>query len=204
VPRERQRQARCGYKTQFDGKCFNCGKTGHRAEDCWDKDENKDKRAKTWKPASERGAEAAAGGGDSRVEVLLCALTFPTTQALLDDPNVWIGDTAATVHMTPYGNGMTNMRKAKQDESVMMRNKQVEKTTKFGDITGNLCDKHGFELMPATLKDVNLVPGSGNNLFSLTKLVKSGWKLAGDDNMLTLKKDDAEVTSSHLQTTRSS
>jgi methionine aminopeptidase len=63
-------------------------------------------------------------------------MTFPSTQELLDDPNVFIGDTAATVHMTPHKNGMTNLRKAMKEDAVTRGNKQVEKTTEIGDIHG--------------------------------------------------------------------
>jgi hypothetical protein len=105
---------------------------------------------------------------------------------MLDDPNVWIGDTAATVHMTPHAQGMVNVRKASKEDTVTMGNKEVEQSTKIGDIPGTICDMHGDKVKSSCLKDVKLVPRSGYNLFSLTKMMLQGWKLVGEDNMLKL------------------
>jgi hypothetical protein len=100
----------------FQGKCNNCGKVGHREVDCWEKDGNKAKRPMGFRTAKERGTggEKAASAVDGRktTDFLLCALTFPEETGVLDDPNLWIADTAATVHMTPYRSGITNVRKA--------------------------------------------------------------------------------------------
>ena len=35
---------------KFKGKCGICGKTGHKGDQCWEKQENKDKRPANWKP----------------------------------------------------------------------------------------------------------------------------------------------------------
>ena len=34
---------------RFRGKCNKCGKYGHREKDCWENEENKDKRPSGWK-----------------------------------------------------------------------------------------------------------------------------------------------------------
>ena len=49
-------------------------------------------------------------------------MTFPTDQAILMDPNVWIADTAATVHKTPHMDGMTNLRDAEKSDAITMGN----------------------------------------------------------------------------------
>jgi hypothetical protein len=46
---------------------------------------------------------------------MLCGLTFPTNQEILSDPNIWIADTAATVHNTPHGIGMSHIREANKN-----------------------------------------------------------------------------------------
>jgi hypothetical protein len=53
-------------------------------------------------------------------------MSFPTDQQILNDPNVWIGDTGATVHMTPHKNGIANVRKGSKNDAVTMGNEQVE------------------------------------------------------------------------------
>ncbi len=47
------------------------------------------------------------------MEFLLCGVTFPLQQDLLDDPNVWIADSAAPVHSTPHSISLTNVKEAK-------------------------------------------------------------------------------------------
>ena len=41
-------------------------------------------------------------------------------------PSIWIGDTAATMDMTPHNIGMVNKHAAKENVSIIMGNKQVE------------------------------------------------------------------------------
>jgi hypothetical protein len=57
--------------------------------------------------------------------------SFPQHQGLLLQPNIWIGDTAATVHMSSYDEGMVNLRKTKGDISV--GNGEVMVTKRKGD-----------------------------------------------------------------------
>ena len=56
-----------------------------------------------------------------------------------------------------------------------------------------VCDKSGNQLQCTILKDVAIVPNSGYNLFSLTKMMSAGWKLIGDKKSLKLKKDKDEI-----------
>ena len=85
------------------GKCHNCGKPGHHAQDCWEKEENKSKRPAYFKPASEKGNMTVDGGSnvevllncmdveqksDERSEVAMSSMTFPAKLGLLDNPNV--------------------------------------------------------------------------------------------------------------------
>ena len=121
-------------------------------------------------------------------------MSFPKTQALLKDPNVWIGDTGATVHMTPYEKGMTNLKEVTNEQGITMGNMSVEKTTKIGDIDGNVCDQSGNEKLRVKMKDVAIVPSSGFNLFSITKMMLAGWKLSGEREKLVLTKNGNEIT----------
>jgi hypothetical protein len=74
---------------------------------CWDLPENANRRPKNWKTKVTETANVACDGQSGpTVEQLLSNIddemqSFPDNQAILMDPNVWIGDTAAIMHMTP-------------------------------------------------------------------------------------------------------
>ena len=146
-------------KTRFQGKCNNCGKVGHREADCWEKQENQAKRPSGYKTASQRGngSEKAASAVDwkNKTEFLMGALTFPEEQGLLEDPNVWIADTAATVHMTPHKNGISMVRTATGADAITMGNGHQEQASQIANIVGTMCDKFGNEIGTATMTDVD-------------------------------------------------
>jgi hypothetical protein len=166
---------------KFKEKCNNCGKEGHKAADCWEKEENKDKRPKGYKVSTEKANAAVdnnSGGGT--VEFLLCGVTFPLQQDLLDDPNVWIADSAATVHSTPHSISLTNVKEAKGSDTITMGNGDTEQANKIADIKSMMCNKYRVERGQATLTEVTILPTGKFNLFSLTKLMNNGWILGGD------------------------
>jgi hypothetical protein len=61
---------------------------------------------------------------DSHLEFILGAMEFPTTQKWRENPNVCVGDTGATVNMSPHSQGMVNMKEAKNSDAVTMGNGQ--------------------------------------------------------------------------------
>jgi hypothetical protein len=91
------------------------------------------------------------------VEILLNALTFPNNPQLLNDPNVWIADSGATVHMTPYKIGMRNLRKATAEDAITMGNKRTEYATEIGDIPVRICDKEGNDVIGTTITNVAIL-----------------------------------------------
>ena len=70
------------------------------------------------------------------MEFLLCGVTFPLQQDLLDDPNVWIADSAATVHSTPHSISLTNVKEAKGSDAITMGNGGTEQENKIAEIKG--------------------------------------------------------------------
>jgi hypothetical protein len=95
---------------KFQGKCNNCGKAGHKVTDCWVLEENKHKLP-NWNKNKEH-ANTAVNKGDAgpKVEILLCGMKFPQDQRMLNNPNMWIADSAATVHTTPHEMGMHKVK----------------------------------------------------------------------------------------------
>ena len=77
-------------------------------------------------------------------ELGLINLKFPDKVQLLNDPNIWIGDTEATVHMTSYSVGMIPRKNQNENnEEITLRNGTQEKTIMQGIIKGNLVNKNG-------------------------------------------------------------
>jgi hypothetical protein len=156
---------------------------------------NASKRPAWFKPredGNETGAAAKETG--NRVEYLLTAMEFPKDQKFLDNPNVWIGDTGASVHMTPHRSGMHNVKKAKHVDAITMGNgKSEEDAAVIGSIDGKLCDKNGNVLNDAKIIDVTHLPKAKYNLFSITKLQNDGWTLGGNADAIWLTKGDVEI-----------
>ena len=174
-------------KQKFTGKCNECGKIGHKLADCWTKNANADKHPK-WYKKSEHGNAGIDSNESGGVEYMLNAITFPKLPNILKDPNVWIGDTGATVHMTPYEDGLTNLREATKDDGVTMGNNVTESTSKVGDMKAVMCNQHGQLGEAVIMKNVSVVPTSGFNLFSLTKMMNAGWTLHGNEDAILLTK----------------
>jgi hypothetical protein len=104
--------------------------------------------------------------------------TFSHQQDMLLQPGIWIGDTAATVHMSPHQEGMVNMKNTLGGMNVSIGEVMVAKKT--GDIPCEIMDEYENPLKTCVIKDVALAKGSPFNLFSLTKMMKQGWRLGGD------------------------
>ena len=88
--------------------------------------------------------------------------------------------------MMPHDIGMVNKQEAKQSVSIIMGNKQVEKSIVIGDILSMICDNQGVQIVEAMMKDVVLVPDCAFNLLSISKQLKQGWKLGSNSDVLVL------------------
>ncbi|KAE8708207.1 PLAC8 family protein [Hibiscus syriacus] len=87
-----------GNSRKFDGKCYNCGKMGHMAKDCWTKKKPVESNTATScsKENSEDGWDAEALFATEEEEL---ALTV-TTPERIDYKNDWIVDSGCSNHMT--------------------------------------------------------------------------------------------------------
>ena len=136
----------CGWNGNSNGKrkCSNCSKRGHVSDKCWEREENAARRPSWWYPQSKNEQGRSAHDGNV-CEFMLCAMTVPMTTNMLNNPNIWIGDTGTTQHITAHTKGMTNLRMDSMDTTVQMGNGNVETTTMIGDIPSIICDKLGNE-----------------------------------------------------------
>jgi len=125
---------------------------------------------------------------EGKTELGLINLKFPDNVQLLNDLNIWIGDTAATVHMTPYSVGMIQQKINDSNQGITVGNGTQEKTIVQGTIKGNIVNKNGVKLGVAMLTDVSYAPTLKFNLCSLSKLMVNGWKMEGDASCITMKK----------------
>jgi hypothetical protein len=141
----------------------------------------------------EQAAAAVANGGGT--EQLLMAVAFPFSQALLEDPNVWIADTAATSNSTPHAVGMCDLREPSPSDNITMGNGASVGAQKVGHVPGTICDKYGNQVQEnAKIQDVTLIPGGKFNLFSLSKLQMAGWLMHGDSTHIWLEKGGVTIT----------
>ena len=115
---------------------------------------------------------------------------FPDSHKLLMQPSIWIGDTVATMEMTPHNIGMVNKHAAKESVSIIKGNKQVKKSIAIGDIPSMICNNQGVQIVKAMMKDLALVPDCTFNLFSISKQLKQGWKFSGSNYVLVLTSPD--------------
>ena len=176
-------------KEQFQGNCNYYGKFGHKEVDCH-------KKAANQKNGGNEAAAVAVSNGN-HIEFLLCAKmeygmmtttkqVLPDLHKLLTQQTIWIGATVAMMDMTAYLVGMINKKEARESVSIVMGNKQAEKSVAIGDILCMVCDNLGNQVMGALIKDVALVPDCTFNLFSISKHLKQGWKLVGTEDTLIL------------------
>lgn len=90
--------------------------------------------------------------GDKAEEMVLVKI-FPDTVKLLEDPCIWIGDTASTMHMTPHAAAMVPINGDKlKGDSIMVRNGKCE------SLNGKIIDKKGIDVGMATLTDIVYSP----------------------------------------------
>ena len=169
--------------------CSNCGKFGHQTAVCWEREDNRNQRPNWYKTTNERAKEnyeerGASAIDGNNVELLLYSAGAKEKHAV-SDPNIWIADTAATVHMTPHKAGITNLRKATHLDTITMGNGTSETATAIGDVHGEIREQNGKRIK-AIISNVTLLPSGKYNLFSVTQMLKKGWKLTGNADELAL------------------
>ena len=80
---------------------------------------------------------------------------FPDSQKLLQHPNFWIADTAASIYVTSHKIELKNIRKMKQE--VSLGDKSAIVANEMGDISAQMCDRYENIISKAKLTDVAMI-----------------------------------------------
>ena len=106
------------------------------------------------------------------------------------DSNTWIADTGASAHMTYNKSGFIEMKEDARQITIGDGSNMAIK--QIGKWQGMITDKTGKQQL-ITLDEVCYVPELKYNLMSLTKALKNGWILSGNNQQLSLRKADEEM-----------
>jgi hypothetical protein len=152
----------------FTGVCYNCGKSGHRANDCKKKtDYQGTKKAKflgkcnncglhghtgkdCWEKEENKNKRPAGWKKKSERGLTINDTTETRIEYgwtsrdkfQVEDPSTWISDTGATVHSTSHLELLSDNRSPEEDIPVIMGNGNKEKVTTIGTVKGNAINKN--------------------------------------------------------------
>ena len=107
-------------------------------------------------------------------EVCMKAMTVPNTVHILNDPNIFIGNSGAPNYSTQCGEGISNCKKTNSGDAVMVGSGCVINTNVVGDLPGSICNKNGTEIIEGIIKEIAHCPNMRCNVFSVTKLLLAG------------------------------
>ncbi|KAE8689487.1 putative disease resistance protein [Hibiscus syriacus] len=157
-----------GNSRKFDGKCYNCGKMGHMAKDCWTKKKHVESNIATSssKENSEDGWGAEALFATEEEEL---ALTV-TTPEQIDYKNDWIVDSGCSNHMTGVNQKLQNMYEYNGGRVVVTADNSRLPITYIG----KTIVMPRYNTNQVQLQDVYHVPRMKKNLLSLAQLTSLG------------------------------
>ena len=157
-----------GYGKRFEGKCYNCGKKGHMAKDCWSNKRPAESNAAT-SNSKERSEDDWDAEASFAVEEEELALTASTVERI-DYENDWIVDSGCSNHMTGDKQKLQSLSKYKGNRVVVTANNSrlpiahIGKTVVAPQYSSN----------EVSLQNVYHVPGMRKNLLSVAQLTSSG------------------------------
>jgi hypothetical protein len=117
-------------------------------------------------------------------------MQFPSHQALLRDPNIWIGDTAASTHSTGNLQGMYEVVPETYAAGIQGIDGQTHKIDSSGKLQGTFHDKYGNFVATVRLESVAYSPINAFNLISIPQLLQQGWVLSGNGEFISVTSPD--------------
>ena len=132
---------------------------------------------------------------DGVEDVALSSITvgdmhFPNHRGLLKDPDMWIGDTAASTHSTGNCQGMYNLKDESYAAGIRGIDGNTHKIDSTGDLQGTFHDKFGTFVATVCLQDVSYSPANAFNLISIPQLLVKGWTLGGTHEYISVTSPD--------------
>ena len=115
-----------------------------------------------------------------------CTVTRTVFDELSTNPDLWIGDSGATTHITFSKSAMADLTAPKDATKVIVGNGEVLEREQIGNLHGTIYDKDENYLYNATLKNVVVSSNAQFNLLSITVLLLQGWELHGSKSNFTL------------------
>lgn len=144
--------------------------------------------------------EAKRNGDDNHINNMainnlsfaLQSLTIGNDHRLLKRYDIWIGDTGATSHLTLSLLNATNQQEL--TATIQGVSGKGIRPDMLIDIDCIAFDNKGNEVSTMRMNNVNFIGNSNYNLFSLTKILRSGWTMHGNPERIVMKKDTQPVT----------
>lgn len=112
----------------------------------------------------------------------------------------WIADSGASYHVTGNRNLVSNIKKLKEYELVMIGNWEKMKVEEVGDVVTTYLDNHN-NIVDVTLQEVGIVPEFPVNLFSITKAIYNGMELGNEGRIITLTSNSLTLKFDQIMTT---
>jgi hypothetical protein len=163
------------------GNCHNCGKKGHKKDDCWSKGGGKEGQG----PRRNQEQDRKAQENDSKAHV-----SFQFSAMTHEDKNLneqeWIVDSGATDHMCAIQNKFKKLRKC-SNKHIYLANHDKLEIEGIGEV------ELVFKDTTVILTDVLLVPKISKNLVSVSALAQKGLKIEAEQKEMKIIKQGVVV-----------
>ena len=178
-------------------RCYLCNNEGHLKRDCWELEENANKRPNNWVSKLNGGFGNQTNRGNNsrecsivsaqnwKCDFIMCTVTrqvFPDNLGLFDDPNIFVADSAATQHVSKTLLAMTKVRKAGSECDSITANSTVAHAENHGAMNMIICDNQGTELRPMGVEQIVHSPDAPFNLISIGRMARLGWSFEGNQD----------------------